>query len=86
MRGDASPLPHGLPADEARPLPLPAVRALYVALQVPRVVELAAADVTGERAWKGRTVQAKRKEEMPRSTSPVCVRREAVGNLGTHRL
>lgn len=38
-------LSHGLPADEAGPLSLPAVRALYVALQVPRVIELAAADV-----------------------------------------
>lgn len=43
-------LAHGLPADEARPLPLPAVGALDVPLQVAGVVELAAADVTRERA------------------------------------
>lgn len=48
-----SPLAHGLPADEARPLPLPAVGALDVPLQVAGVVELAAADVTWERACGG---------------------------------
>lgn len=48
-----SPLAHGLPADEARPLPLPAVGALDVPLQVAGVVELAAADVTRERACGG---------------------------------
>lgn len=52
----ASPLPHGLPADEAAPLSLAAVRALPVALQVPRVIELAAADVARKGTWEGKTV------------------------------
>lgn len=47
--GSASPLSHRLPTDEASPLPLAPVRALYVALQIPRVIKLAAADVTRER-------------------------------------
>lgn len=44
-----SPLPHRLPADEAGPLPLAPVGALDVSLPVARVVELASADLAGER-------------------------------------
>lgn len=52
--GRLSPLAHRLPADEAGPLPLPAVGALYVALQVPGVVELAPADVAREGTCRGK--------------------------------